>query len=530
MNSGFRHRSREPMRHATDRFLNSTESDSVNLTTCTDSDSSNINSDNDTDINISHSNSFMYLPVNFKGVEVAALLDTGCCINVMSENLYNTLPQSCKTALDHSNALRVQLADSKEVNVLGTSSVKACTPQGSCKFHVYVLPHTSNPLILGTEFMHNHKFVLDFDKKCYGTRKLKLRCKTDLQVQPNSECIVQGKLPKGCAIGLQGVCVASKYALKSGLLVARSVVTVHHSRYVPLKILNPGNTVISVYKGAVLADLDQMDDSYRVHVSNTNGGTNLSCNNIVDMNVENVNHVNEVSKQNVDVTCSKGDNSYTKSQSIPSNVDNSFKEFVSYFDFNVDNLSPSQIEQLQQCLYEYKDIFVTKQNPSLGFTTVVEHKIHLKPDVVSKHHKPYRLSPDKREVLRTQLTELLNQGIIAPVSETEDIPISSPIVLVSKRKKPSSACDNTDSKESHLASYRFCCDFRYLNSQTQPFRYTIPNLQELTESFDVCSPNFITSIDLSSGFFRWVFPRNQLNTPRSIPASGRTNLHVYPWV
>ncbi|XP_062587193.1 uncharacterized protein LOC134248836 [Saccostrea cucullata] len=178
-----------------------------------------------------------------------------------------------------------------------------------------------------------------------------------------------------------------------------------------------------------------------------------------------------------------------------------FDTFISYFDFDQENLSDVQCGMLKNCLFKHRDIFVTKENPSLGFTSLVEHTIHLKPNAVSKHHKPYRLSPDKREVLRTQLTELLNQGIITPVNEKEDIPISSPIVLVSKRRQPNSG-KSTTPQEAHLSSYRFCCDFRYLNSQTQPFRYTIPNLQELIESLNVTHPNFITSIDLSSGFFQ----------------------------
>jgi hypothetical protein len=38
-----------------------------------------------------------------------------------------------------------------------------------------------------------------------------------------------------------------------------------------------------------------------------------------------------------------------------------------------------------------------------------------------------------RKSLRHQLDELLSQGRIAPVNEKEHIPISSPIVLVSRR-------------------------------------------------------------------------------------------------
>ena len=44
---------------------------------------------------------------------------------------------------------------------------------------------------------------------------------------------------------------------------------------------------------------------------------------------------------------------------------------------------------------------------------------------------------------------------------------------------------------------------RFLNSQTQQFRYSIPDLQELAESFTQRTPNYMSSIDLiSSGFFQ----------------------------
>jgi len=112
----------------------------------------------------------------------------------------------------------------------------------------------------------------------------------------------------------------------------------------------------------------------------------------------------------------------------------------------------------------------------------------------SKHQSPYRLPPDKRKVLSKQLEDLASQGIITQVSGSEDVPIISPVVLVSKRKTKSS--NQTPSQQ-----YRFCCDFRHLKSQTQEFRYSIPNLQELTESFSDQVPNYITSIDLSSVFF-----------------------------
>ena len=164
------------------------------------------------------------------------------------------------------------------------------------------------------------------------------------------------------------------------------------------------------------------------------------------------------------------------------------------------DLLSSQQSQLNELLIKNKELFVTKENPKLGLTNLVEHQIHLKPDAVSKHQRPYKLPPHKRDVLRHQLDELLSQGRIAPVNEKEHIPISSPIVLVSRRNRPNSGLE-TGSNEGSLLMSRFCVDFRYLNSNTQAFLYTIPNVDELTGSFTRHIPNFISSIDFKSVFF-----------------------------
>ena len=174
---------------------------------------------------------------------------------------------------------------------------------------------------------------------------------------------------------------------------------------------------------------------------------------------------------------------------------------MSYFDVEANDLLSSQQSQLNELLIKNKELFVTKENPKLGLTNLVEHQIHLKPDAVSKLQRPYKLPPHKRDVLRHQLDELLSQGIIAPVNEKEHIPISSPIGLVSRRNRPNSVLE-TGSNEGSLLMSRFCVDFRYLNSNTQAFLYTIPNVDELTGSFTRHIPNFISSIDFRSCFFQ----------------------------
>ena len=73
------------------------------------------------------------------------------------------------------------------------------------------------------------------------------------------------------------------------------------------------------------------------------------------------------------------------------------------------DLLSSQQLQLNELLVENKELFVTKENPKLGLTKLVEQQIHLKHDKVSKHQRPYKLPPHKRDVLRHQLEELSSQ-------------------------------------------------------------------------------------------------------------------------
>ena len=125
-------------------------------------------------------------------------------------------------------------------------------------------------------------------------------------------------------------------------------------------------------------------------------------------------------------------------------------------------MDDSQITALRHFMYDSKDIFVTKQSPDLGFTDLVQHKIILRPDAKPKYQRSYRLSPDKKEILQHHIDNLLNQGIISAVSPDQNLTITSPIVLVTKRthSKEGPPYD----KDASLSQFRFCCDFRHLNS------------------------------------------------------------------
>ena len=400
----------------------------------------------------------MHLPVTFYNRSISALVDTGSSINIMSRSLYDSLPFTCKSIIHSVSNSDVLVASGETVVIDGTAKVRVkinnCVH--SVLFHIF--PKCTHPVILGTNYLIEHKIVLDFSKGTISSKQIRVKNVKSFEVPPESEILVWGKVPSSVLHGTQGICTNNAYLLKQGLLVAKSLCTVSSDRLVPVKLLNPTKDTIFVPKGKYLAAFELLND---MHVS------------FFPMSGEPAVH-------NVQID---------KTQDILKQINLST------------HLSDSQKSEFYDVFIENADLFVTVDNPSLGFTDLVQHRIILKPDVKPKHQRPYRLAPDKKDILRHHLDELLAQGIISPVKETEELPITSPIVLVSKRcKTPNTSGSLT--KDESLSQFRFCCDFRYLNSQTEDFRYAIPNLQELTESFSEFTPNYFSSIDLSSGFFQ----------------------------
>ena len=418
----------------------------------------------------------MYMPVDICGIKVAALLDTGSNVNIISKSLFQRLPVQSKSCFVPSVGHQsVTLANGNSIDIVGTARIKVQTPCSNESHNIFVdiLDHTSHPLILGTSYFMSKGVVLDFDKFTTFSGQMKgtkVRCKSNITIAPNSEILIYGKVDKSKMIGMPGFCSVHNALLHKGLMLGKNVCNISSDCTVPLKMLNPTNEAIFVHKGSILAHFKPLDNTYDITPVVIGEGT--------------------VQVGDSKVQCAN----IQVNDRVPS------ADFLNECQMNSE-LSMEDRMLLHECLVRNKSVFVTADNPNIGLTDVVEHKIHLKPGAVSKHHRPYRLPPDKKEVLRHQLNELVRQGIITQVHEDEDVPITSPIVLVAKRSKPKSHGEDV-TKEQSLSWYRFCCDFRFLNSQTQEFRYNIPDLQELTESFTERTPNFITSIDLSKGFFQ----------------------------
>jgi len=96
-------------------------------------------------------------------------------------------------------------------------------------------------------------------------------------------------------------------------------------------------------------------------------------------------------------------------------------------------------------------------------------------------HAARKMSPEKQRELDRQLDDMLRQGII----EYSRSPYTSPVHLVPKKEK---------------GSFRFCVDYRKLNSQTENQSFTLPRIFDVTNRLHEAT--VFSSLDLKNAYWQ----------------------------
>jgi len=146
-------------------------------------------------------------------------------------------------------------------------------------------------------------------------------------------------------------------------------------------------------------------------------------------------------------------------------------------DLTSTGLNPAEKQQLLALLTQFSDLFATTDRP-LGKTGVVTHAVKTSGPPIQQ---PLRRIPEAmKEVVQQEVQKMLKQGVISPSNS----PWSSPIVMVRKQD----------------GSWRFCVDYRKVNSVTKRDAYPLPRIDATLDS--LAGAEYFTVLDLASGYWQ----------------------------
>ncbi|GFS58829.1 retrovirus-related Pol polyprotein from transposon 297 [Trichonephila clavipes] len=137
-----------------------------------------------------------------------------------------------------------------------------------------------------------------------------------------------------------------------------------------------------------------------------------------------------------------------------------------------------QRNKLSELLRKFSGLF-TKTDKSTATKTNVKHMIFTG-DHAPINQRAYRVSPTERRIIHEEVQKMLDEGIVQP----SESPWSSPIVLVRKKD----------------GSWRFCVDYRKLNSVTKKDVYPLPRIDDTLDCLK--GAMFFSSMDLRSGYWQ----------------------------
>jgi hypothetical protein len=110
----------------------------------------------------------------------------------------------------------------------------------------------------------------------------------------------------------------------------------------------------------------------------------------------------------------------------------------------------------------------------------VGHSIPMEPGAPPPFWPMYRLSPVEQAEVKSKLTDLLEKGLVEPITS----PYGAPILIVGKKD----------------GSLRMIQNYRYLNKITIKNRYPLARIDDLLDS--ISRMKYFTFLDLMSGYYQ----------------------------
>ncbi|XP_049316980.1 uncharacterized protein LOC125779752 [Bactrocera dorsalis] len=276
--------------------------------------------------------------------------------------------------------------------------------------HTFIVAEITDEIIMGVDFMIDHGVTLDLNKQMLFCQNMEMPINTgyvtnveskrvivddNQSIPPKSEAIVWAKVNAGG--GTEELWIVEPTKIDTPILVGRTLVKAREDATIPVRVVNEFNTPISLKKGAVIGQCQNISAIARC----------------------------ERSQQKPTIE---------PQQISPTLLNNLLNE-----------LHGNEKLKAEKLLEKYASIFANEGN-NTGRTGIVKHRINTG-DAKPIRQAPRRVPLAKREDANKIIEDMHKNGVIEPSIS----PWSSPIVLVKKKDGRNTkvlVCDNERSLNS----------------------------------------------------------------------------------
>ena len=488
------------------------------------------------------------------------LLDTGAAISAISYDQFQKLPQTIQQLIELAPRAtnNVVTANGTKLHVRGTLTTQMCLGKHNVGTITFVILDNLNiPLIFGANDikdtiaaidMNDMKIILKDGKSAVCLhpmiRKMKLKVNTitNINIPANSEIIVyaRAKLKKHHMIAAveakpDVMILEPAHNIKNGTIqIARCIVNVHKDDVdIPVNIINASNVPVTISKGAVIGQLEPLNDDKEVNyiiatLSVNDNDSMYMYNNNKDNYVMTIeNNSNAIARNNNDneyilmsdedihdhdnrkvISISPACNVAVKPIHVTMVEDRKLEVDQVTLPNDIiipEYLNKQQQEMLKKLLIKKNKLFaIDPKKP--GVTRRIQHRV-LTGDHPPLASFPYRTSNVENETIDKEVAEMLKNNVAKPSKS----PWSSPVVLVKKKD----------------GSTRFCIDYRKLNKITKRDVYPLPRIDDTLNA--LTGAKWFSSIDLASGY--WQIEMNEEDKEKTafVTRNGLYEFNVMPF-
>ena len=394
-----------------------------------------------------------------QGVPIQLIVDTGAAVSLLGKDVWNMLSRTSNCTLEQWSGGRLVGVEGSSVPVHGVTTMDIQLQGQMVSIDFVVVEMLKVESLMGLDFLERYSCVVDLSEKVLQFKGVQVplskqtanrkHCQIGrvnvslletVTIPPFSEVETLANTELGEVDGGIWLLEGLEHPNLSVLVAAAVVSPLQEDALcsVPIRMVNPLSTEVVVHKGTKIAKLEKMDEWMLAPIQLTE----TAAEEIPEVPMHKQDVLHEMAEQ-----CGVG-------------------------------LTVEEKSQLFHLLLAYADVFADAED-GLGRTRVVKHSI------VTGDNPPIKQScrrapPSKREHVRQLIQDMLKKDVIQPSSS----PWASPVVIVQKKD----------------GSYRFCVDYRKINTITRKDAYPLPRIDDTIEALS--GSQWFSTLDLLWGYWQ----------------------------